>query len=287
MIIVKTKKNLQDEIKKRKEKNCSIGFVPTMGAFHKGHLALMERANAENDITIVSIFVNPLQFEPDEDYDSYPRTLAEDKRGAEKHGVDILFAPPVEEMYPRPLYNKINVMNGTDVLCGASRPNHFDGVATIVLKLFQLVSPNRAYFGEKDAQQIAVIENMVEDFHVPVDIISVPIVRDKDGLALSSRNKNLTASERSEANVIYKHLQRAADRIRTGESSYDKVKEEVKRSLSTSTSGVVDYFDILFFPSLSKDQLRTDNRLIIATSVKYSKARLIDNIMLDVEPRVR
>lgn len=175
----------------------SVGLVPTMGYLHEGHLSLVEAAKQECDVVVMSIFVNPLQFGPEEDFDRYPRDLERDQRLAREHGVDILFVPQAEEMYPKKPAATVKVTGITEVLCGKSRPGHFDGVATVVMKLFQLVRPRRAYFGQKDAQQVAVIHRMAEDLNVPVEIVACPIVREKDGLAMSSRNVYLTEEERA------------------------------------------------------------------------------------------
>ncbi|SFE34524.1 pantoate--beta-alanine ligase [Alteribacillus iranensis] len=280
MKYVTTKAELEAERLNWEKDGKTVGFVPTMGALHEGHLSLIRKARTENDMVIVSIFVNPLQFGPDEDYDAYPRTIDMDKALAEKEGTDVLFVPPVAEMYPQPPYNKVSVIKGTDVLCGKSRPGHFDGVATVVLKLFLLTRPNRAYFGQKDAQQVAVVKNMVNDFHLPVEVIASPTIREKDGLAMSSRNKNLTSEEREDATTLFSHLKIAEDRLRSGETNITELEAEMKRSLHNATSGTVDYLEILSFPSLTKEL--KDKQVIIAAALQFSKARLIDNIIIDI-----
>ena len=179
----------------------SVGFVPTMGAFHDGHLSLMRAARGAHDVVVVSLFVNPTQFAAGEDLDAYPRDPAGDARAAEGAGVDVLFTPSTDEMYPEPLLTTVNVAELTDVLCGASRPGHFSGVATVVAKLFSIVGPCTAYFGNKDFQQVTIVRRMVADLNVPVDVVGCPIVRESDGVAMSSRNQYLTAEERAAAPV--------------------------------------------------------------------------------------
>ncbi|WP_240375558.1 pantoate--beta-alanine ligase [Bacillus piscicola] len=280
MKVVKTVAELRSVLRAERKQNQSIGLVPTMGALHEGHLALMQKARQDNDVTVASIFVNPIQFGPDEDLDSYPRTLLSDQQQADEQGVDILFIPTVEEMYPRKLRTKVVVTEGTDVLCGSSRPGHFDGVATVVLKLFQIIQPDRAYFGEKDAQQVAVIDNMVHDLNIPVTIVPVATVREKDGLALSSRNVNLTKKERQEAPYLYKSLQQTACEIENGNTDYAKLANDMRAFLTDHTSALVDYAEILTFPLLEKVD-NNSKRIIIAAALKFAKARLIDNIILD------
>lgn len=262
----------------RKEEK-TIGFVPTMGYLHEGHLSLIEKAKAENDYVIISIFVNPLQFGPNEDFDTYPRDFKRDEALAEKTGVDFIFYPSVEEMYPQQMAMKIVVEEGVDVLCGKSRPGHFDGVATVVLKLFNIVSPTKAYFGMKDAQQVAVIEKLVRDFNLPLEIVPCPTLREEDGLAKSSRNVNLTEQERKEAPFIYKSLQLAEKLIHEGEKDVQVIKETISQLLLENMNGTIDYVEVLSYPEL-KPISHLEGKIIIAIAYKYSKARLIDNIVL-------
>lgn len=281
MITVHTVLDLQAQITRLKAENQSIGFVPTMGALHEGHLSLMRKAKEEQDVLVVSIFVNPLQFGPGEDYDTYPRTIDKDKELLSQIGADVLFMPSVKEMYPRPLHTSVSVQKGADVLCGKSRPGHFDGVLTVVLKLFQLVQPHAAYFGKKDAQQVAVIQNMVEDFHIPVKIVPVDTVRERDGLAVSSRNVRLTPEERKEAPHLYQSLQLALTLIQHGTTNCDVIKEKMREYLKQHTSGEIDYIDILTFPTLTAlSEVR--GTIIIAIAVQFSEARLIDNVIVDI-----
>ena len=199
MKVITTIKELQQVIQRTKKQQNTIGFVPTMGFLHEGHCALLKQARNENDIVVLSIFVNPLQFGPTEDLDRYPRDFDQDQKVAEKIGVDYLFHPSVSEMYPYEPSVTLTVNRRTDVLCGASRPGHFDGVATVLTKLFHIVQPDKVYFGKKDAQQVAVVHGLVTDFNFPLEIIAVDTVREEDGLAKSSRNVYLTAQERVQA----------------------------------------------------------------------------------------
>ncbi|MFB4163387.1 pantoate--beta-alanine ligase [Alteribacillus sp. JSM 102045] len=281
MIFISSVNELRNNINSLKKEQKTIGFVATMGALHKGHLSLMERAKKENDVLVVSIFVNPLQFGPDEDYERYPRSLEEDTKLAEEKGADILFAPSAAEMYPGPMFNTVKVTSGTDVLCGKSRPGHFDGVATVVLKLFQMMQPDCAYFGQKDAQQVAVIKNMVFDFNIPVHISTCKTMREDDGLAVSSRNVYLSKKERREAPLLYESLQRGAGRVKEGMRDADSIKSEIMLSLKKHMDAVIDYVEILSYPSL-KQMDRISGQIIIAGAVQFSKARLIDNVIIDV-----
>ncbi|WP_017727997.1 pantoate--beta-alanine ligase [Halalkalibacterium ligniniphilum] len=278
MIICRTKEALRTEIKTKKAEGKSIGFVPTMGYLHEGHLHLVEQARAEHDVVVLSIFVNPLQFGPNEDLDRYPRDFERDERLAMEAGVDLVFYPTVEEMYPDEPSLAIHVKKGTDVLCGASRPGHFDGVATVVLKLFNLVQPDDAYFGMKDAQQVAVIMNMVRDLNLDVRIVPCETVRETDGLAKSSRNVNLTAEERTEAPLLYQTLQEAKEIILTGEREADMVRAYLLKQYEDRLSGNVDYVELLSYPDL--EPIKTiKGTVIIAVAYRYSAVRLIDNIV--------
>ncbi|TLS35887.1 pantoate--beta-alanine ligase [Pseudalkalibacillus caeni] len=281
MNVISTIKEMQ---KKRKDlfiDGKSVGFVPTMGYLHEGHISLIEQAKQENDVVVVSIFVNPLQFGPNEDFDSYPRDLERDEKVAKEHGADFLFYPSVEEMYPQERTTTLTVMNRVDVLCGASRPGHFDGVATVVMKLLQIVGPDRIYFGLKDAQQVAVVDGLVSDFNVPVEIIPCATVRESDGLAKSSRNVYLSEQERAEAPALFESLKTAESMIEDGERNPEPVLGKVKEILSQQTSGEIDYIEILSYPGL-KPVAKLENKIIIAIAVKFNKARLIDNLILTV-----
>src|SRR5690606_13962550 len=245
MIVVKTVNEMQQLSKKLKLQEKSIGFVPTMGYLNAGHLSLVDAAKKQDDVVVMSIFVNPTQFGPNEDFDSYPRDFERDRKLAEEHGVDVLFYPSVEEMYPDELTTKIHVVKRTDVLCGKSRPGHFDGVATVLFKLFHIVMPDNAYFGMKDAQQVAVIDGCGKDYFFPVNLVACPTVREHDGLAKSSRNVNLTKEERQEAPMIYKQLLNAKQLIEQGERDAKKLRNVLFDKLSNSITGKIDYIDIL------------------------------------------
>ena len=280
MKVITTIKELQQVIQRTKKQQNTIGFVPTMGFLHEGHCALLKQARNENDIVVLSIFVNPLQFGPTEDLDRYPRDFDQDQKVAEKIGVDYLFHPSVSEMYPYEPSVTLTVNRRTDVLCGASRPGHFDGVATVLTKLFHIVQPDKVYFGKKDAQQVAVVHGLVTDFNFPLEIITVDTVREEDGLAKSSRNVYLTAQERVQAPILYQSLQKAVGMIHDGETVPNRLISSIEDMIRTETSGEIDYISILSYPQLEKVEQITENDIIIAIAVKFSKARLIDNIIL-------
>jgi pantoate--beta-alanine ligase len=280
MKVITTIKELQQVIQRTKKQQNTIGFVPTMGFLHEGHCALLKQARNENDIVVLSIFVNPLQFGPTEDLDRYPRDFDQDQKVAEKIGVDYLFHPSVSEMYPYEPSVTLTVNRRTDVLCGASRPGHFDGVATVLTKLFHIVQPDKVYFGKKDAQQVAVVHGLVTDFNFPLEIITVDTVREEDGLAKSSRNVYLTAQERVQAPILYQSLQKAVEMIHDGETDPNRLISSIEDMIKTETSGEIDYISILSYPQLEKADRITENDMIIAIAVKFSKARLIDNIIL-------
>lgn len=278
MKIVRTISDLNKLINRDDRRGQSVGFVPTMGFLHEGHLALVEHARKENDIVVMSIFVNPTQFGPGEDFDAYPRNEEQDAQLASHAGVDILFLPSVEEMYPNK--GDINILPGAQaqVLCGASRPGHFDGVLKVVLKLFNIVDPDKAYFGMKDAQQLALIESFVKDFNLRTRIVRVPTVREADGLAKSSRNVNLTEIERKQAPIIYKALKEGVKMFRNGRSATE-IEQEVHSLVTNNSSGVVDYVSLLSYPQLKKQEQAFDE-VILACAVHFGKPRLIDSIII-------
>lgn len=279
MRVITSIKEMRDIIREKKHQHVSIGFVPTMGYLHEGHMSLIRRARAENDTVIVSVFVNPLQFGPNEDFDSYPRDLGRDQNIAEREGADMIFHPSTEEMYPGQLSTKVIVQLRTNVLCGESRPGHFDGVATVLTKLFNIIQPDRVYMGMKDAQQVAVVEGMVADFNFPLELIPVDTVREEDGLAKSSRNVYLSEKERQQAPYLYKSLLEAKKLLNEGERDKGKIVSYMKQFIEEKTDGIIDYIEIYSFPELEKmDEL--NGKIIIALAVKFSKARLIDNIVL-------
>lgn len=281
MQIIHTIKQLKEYVQKAKHNNQTIGLVPTMGYLHDGHLTLARTAKGENDVVIMSIFVNPTQFGPNEDFESYPRDLVRDTALAESAGVDVVFAPTVEEMYPTDGGIKLHAGRQATILCGASRPGHFDGVIQVVTKLFHLTEPTRAYFGQKDAQQVAIIETLVRDFNFPLEIKTVPIVREEDGLAKSSRNVYLNETERQQAPAIQQALQLAK---RTLQETQDL---EQARALATNfieahTDGKIDYLSILAYPDL-KELTEATEQIVLAAAVYLGKTRLIDNVIFSLK----
>lgn len=264
----------------------SVGFVPTMGYLHEGHASLMRAAKEQSDIVVISIFVNPIQFGPNEDFDSYPRDERRDAALAEREGVDILFMPTVDTMYPQPTRTKIRVSDLTDRLCGASRPGHFDGVTTVVAKLFNMVQPDKAFFGMKDAQQVAVLQQMVMDLNMNVTIVPCPIVRERDGLALSSRNVYLSPEERSQALALSKALRTAQEAVTEDEAStVGELDAILRQTINQSPLARIDYVEILTFPSLQPLDLtqrleQIEEEVIMALAVHFGRTRLIDNMRL-------
>lgn len=272
---------LQAELIKEKASGKTIGFVPTMGYLHEGHAALMNRARKENDVVVLSIFVNPLQFGPKEDFASYPRDFEKDQQVAANQGVDYIFHPTAEEMYPQQPSVIAVVKDRTDVLCGKSRPGHFDGVATVLTKLFNIILPNRVYFGMKDAQQVAVVYGLVNDFNFQLEIVPVPTVREEDGLAKSSRNINLLPDERKQAPAIYQAIQLAETAIQAGETDPTKLVKIVETNIKENTEGIIDYIDIYSYPELKAIE-QVSGKVIIAVAVRFSKVRLIDNLIIEL-----
>jgi len=250
-----------------------------MGYLHYGHLSLIKRARAENQVVVVSIFVNPLQFGPKEDYASYPRDLERDSELAFAAGADLIFAPAVEDMYPCQSLTHVETAVLGEWLCGQSRPGHFRGVTTVVSKLFNIVQPHNAYFGEKDAQQLAIIKQMVYDLNFPIDIVSVPIVREQDGLAMSSRNVYLSPEERSNATILNKALNQAKDLYFKGERNSAKIKEVMVDMINNVPGTTIDYVEICDFNTLQPIE-SIDSKALAAVAVRFGKTRLIDNITL-------
>ena len=279
MKIIQTVAEMRKELKKQ---TGTIGFVPTMGYLHEGHLSLVERARKENDVVVLSIFVNPLQFGPNEDYDRYPRDLDRDAELAEKAGVDFIFHPDVKEMYPETPLTQVNVKQMTERLCGKSRPGHFAGVATVVSKLFHIIQPDRAYFGLKDAQQVAVIEQMVRDLHFPVTIVPCPIVREEDGLAMSSRNVYLSPEEREQALVISQSLQQAKERIEKGKlvEARDAIRF-ITEQIETRPLARIEYVEAVSYPKLEPVERLDRTTVLVAVAVHFGKTRLIDNFLYE------
>jgi pantoate--beta-alanine ligase len=281
MQIIETIYEMQQKVLSLKKQSLQIGFVPTMGYLHEGHLSLIKKSKSENDITVISIFVNPLQFGPKEDLSTYPRDFERDYQLAMNEGVDFLFYPSVSEMYPTEPSVLVTVTDRTDVLCGKSRPGHFDGVATVLTKLFHIILPDKAYFGLKDAQQVAVVDGLINDFHFPIELVPVETIREEDGLAKSSRNVFLSENERKEAPFLYKSLLLAKQKIVSGEQENNQIVSFMKTYIQENTSGTVDYIEIYSYPQL-KPVTGLEQKLIIALAVKFSKARLIDNIIIQL-----
>ncbi|RKD33175.1 pantoate--beta-alanine ligase [Thermohalobacter berrensis] len=282
MQIVKTIKEIRNEIKRAKSSGKSIGYVPTMGFLHDGHISLIKRAHKENDFVVVSIFVNPTQFGPSEDYESYPRDLNRDANLAEKAGADIIFAPSVKEMYPDGFSTYVKVYgNISKKLCGQSREGHFKGVTTVVSKLFNIVTPDRAYFGQKDAQQLAIIKKMVKELNYDIEIVPCSIVREKNGLAMSSRNTYLNTEERKAALILSKSLFKAKEMIENGENNPEKVRNFIIENIKTEKLTEIDYVEIVNADTLDNiDKIK--GKVLIALAVKIGQARLIDNIQMEV-----
>ncbi len=256
-----------------------VGFVPTMGALHPGHLELVRVAKERCDYVVVSIFVNPLQFGPKEDYQRYPRDFKKDRQLLKALGVDAVFYPDKEEMYPPDYSTYVEVEGLTRYLCGRSRPGHFRGVTTVVAKLFNIVKPHLAVFGQKDAQQALVIKRMVQDLNFPIEIVVVPTVREKDGLAMSSRNKYLTPEERKEAPVLFRSLKLAEKLIKSGQRDAEKVKRAMRQMIKEESRGKIDYVEIVDTQRLEPVK-RIKGEVLVALAVYFGKARLIDNIII-------
>jgi pantoate--beta-alanine ligase len=257
----------------------TVGFVPTMGFLHEGHMSLVERARGENEVVVVSIFVNPTQFGPGEDYEAYPRDPDHDAALLDEAGADLLFIPSPEAMYPEGFATHVEVAGLSDIMCGAFRPGHFRGVATVVAKLFSSVGPARAYFGEKDYQQLIVIKRMVADLDMPVEVVGCPTVREADALALSSRNVYLSAPERAMAPALHKALVAAADLVAQGESDPARVRDAALAILDAEPSWAVEYVEVRDAETLAAVE-RIERRVVIAAAGRLGKARLIDNVVV-------
>lgn len=280
--VVHTIADVREAVAAARREGRRIGFVPTMGALHAGHGALIEQAVAECGFVVVSIFVNPLQFGPNEDFDRYPRTLDADVAYVRSLGAHLVFAPSVEEMYPEPQLTFVDVEQLTDNLCGASRPGHFRGVATVVTKLFNIVAPDAAYFGQKDAQQAAVIQRMVTDLSMPIEVVVVPTRREPDGLAMSSRNKYLSPEERKAALVLYKALQKAVRAIEEGERDPDVVEKLLRETIEQEPLARIDYAAVVDARTLRPVSYIRGN-ILLAVAAFIGSTRLIDNWPITVD----
>ena len=279
LVIVEKVKDMKELSEKYLKENKTIGFVPTMGFLHEGHLSLVRRAREENDIVVVSIFVNPTQFGPNEDYESYPRDFERDVKLLKELNVDVVFYPSVEEMYPKDFSTYVEETKLSRYLCGKSRPGHFRGVCTIVTKLFNIVRPTRAYFGQKDAQQFRVIKRMVRDLNMDVELVECPIVREHDGLAMSSRNIYLSGDERAQALALYNSLKLAENLIKSGERDAEVVKNAMKEFLSRYDKVKIDYVEIVDEETLEPVK-HIEGKVIVAIACWVGKARLIDNVIV-------
>lgn len=263
-----------------KKRGFSVGLVPTMGYLHPGHISLIERARKENDMVVVSIFVNPIQFGPNEDLDKYPRDMAHDREVCEKAGAELIFAPEPSEMYPSENLVFVDIKELGNGLCGAKRPGHFRGVCTVVSKLFNIVLPDRAYFGEKDAQQLAIIRRMVKDLNFGTEIVSCPIVREPDGLAMSSRNLYLSPEERKAALSLSRSLSAAKELMRKGEKDAVKIREAIVAGISSEPLVKIDYAEIVDSADLSPVE-KIEKPVLAAAAVYFGKTRLIDNFTFE------
>lgn len=279
MQIATTINEVRKQVKAWKKEGCSVGFVPTMGYLHEGHGSLISRARQENDKVVVSIFVNPMQFGPGEDLESYPRDLDKDSAYCESLGADLIFHPEPEEMYTDGFCSYVDMSVLTEELCGLSRPVHFRGVCTVVNKLFNIVQPDRAYFGQKDAQQLAIIKRMVQDLNMDLEIIGCPIVREEDGLAKSSRNTYLSAEERQAALVLSKAVKLGQELVAAGETDAKKIVSEMSALIEKEPLARIDYVKAV--DGLTMQQIDTVKApMLVALAVYIGKTRLIDNFMI-------
>lgn len=280
MKIFRTVKEMQEFAPRLKQEGRRIGLVPTMGALHEGHLTLMRAAKEATDFVIASVFVNPTQFGPNEDFDAYPRRFEEDCRKLESVGVDAVFHPQAADMYPQGFCTYVNVDGDiTHKLCGAQRPIHFRGVATVVTKLFNITQADEAFFGQKDAQQVVVVCRFVQDLNLPVHINMVPIVREESGLARSSRNVYLSPEEKTAALVLSRSLRLAKDAYEKGERNAAVLKALVTKEIAGEPLAAIDYVDLFSFPALEAIET-VDEKSLLALAVRIGKTRLIDNIIL-------
>ena len=278
MKIVSTVEEVREQVKEWKKEGYTIGFVPTMGYLHEGHASLMDAAG-ENDKVVVSIFVNPIQFGPNEDLESYPRDLEHDAKVCEEHGVDLIFHPTPEEMYGEHFYTYVDMDVLTKELCGLSRPVHFRGVCTVVNKLFNIVTPDHAYFGEKDAQQLAIIKRMVKDLNMPLEIHGCPIIREEDGLAKSSRNTYLSEEERKAALVLSRSIFLGKEMVEKGERDAKKVVAAMTAEIEKEPLAKIDYVKVVDLETMQ--QVETiEHDILTAIAVYIGKTRLIDNFMV-------
>jgi len=280
MKVANTIEQIRDIVSFWRKEGFSVGFVPTMGYLHEGHRSLIERAAKENDKVVVSVFVNPMQFGPNEDFESYPRDFEKDMKVCEEAGAKLVFHPEQSEMYADTFSSFVDTSEITSGLCGKSRPTHFRGVCTVVCKLFNIVQPDRAYFGEKDAQQLAVIRRMVRDLNMNIQVVGCPIVREEDGLAKSSRNTYLNAEERKAAVVLSKSLSLAKTKINAGEKDAAKIKEFIINTISEEPMARIDYVEIVDWDKNLDSVDKIEGPILCAIAVYIGKTRLIDNFII-------
>ncbi|PIV22896.1 MAG: pantoate--beta-alanine ligase [Deltaproteobacteria bacterium CG03_land_8_20_14_0_80_45_14] len=278
MEVIKTIKEMKEFSSQARRAGKTIAFVPTMGFFHDGHLSLMREGRRRCDLLIISLFVNPTQFGPNEDFKNYPRDFERDRKMAEEVGADVLFAPEASDMYPSNHQTIVRVEKVTQNLCGRSRPVHFQGVATVVLMLFEIVTPHAAIFGEKDYQQLVTIQQMVRDLHMRVEVVGMPTVREEDGLAMSSRNRYLLLEERKAALSLYRSLQKAKELLQKGERKAERILHEMKEIFQSEPLVKIDYVQICDAYSL-QDVNQIEGDVVVALAAYLGKTRLIDNLI--------
>jgi pantoate--beta-alanine ligase len=277
--IVTTIASLREAVRQARTRGLTIGLVPTMGALHAGHASLIQAARQETGFVVVSLFVNPTQFGPKEDYGRYPRTWDADVAVCKEEGADVLFAPSVDEVYPPGFSTLVEVTKLQDVLCGRSRPGHFRGVATVVLKFFNIVQPDVAFFGQKDAQQTRIIKQMVRDLDLPLNIRVCPIVREADGLAMSSRNRYLSAEERRNATVLFRALETARHSVEAGERNATAICRQMLGLIAATPGAAIDYVELVNNDTLQPVD-RIEGEVLAAVAVRFGNTRLIDNLVL-------
>lgn len=281
MQVIRDFKTLKNEISGARGDGKTVGFVPTMGFLHEGHLSLLREAVRQTDYVVLSIFVNPLQFGVGEDYEEYPRDLEQDRRKAEEAGCDLIFYPEVKSMYPRGYLTYVNTEGISEPLCGGSRPGHFRGVTTVVTKLFNLVSPDKAFFGQKDAQQALIIRRMVADLNMNLEVVVCPTIREADGLAMSSRNAYLEPGERKAAAILYRTLKKASEMVLLGEKDARSVRDFMVDSIGKEPLAEIQYIEVVDGETLQPlEEIETS--ALLALAVKFGETRLIDNISVEV-----
>lgn len=279
MKVVKTIQEVRAQVQAWRKEGLTVGLVPTMGYLHEGHQSLIRKSVSENDRTVVSVFVNPIQFGPNEDLEAYPRDLNRDRKAVEEAGGDLIFHPEPSEMYPGHFTSFIDTTETTELLCGAVRPIHFRGVCTVVGKLFNIVLPDKAYFGQKDAQQLATIRRFVRDLNFPVQIVACPIVREEDGLAKSSRNTYLNPQERQAALILSKSLKLGKAAIEQGERSAQRIIDIIRQNLQTEPLARIDYVEVVDFENIQRVET-IQGETLVAIAVYIGKTRLIDNFII-------